>query len=142
MGNSPPVLDGLSESELDAIVSQLRTDKNLTVAPVPAATERLGAVTEQRLRLTSSGRLSFPESEAAREEAALQAWHIALGERVTGPLQSPRCAPTGSAASWAPTRSAGARASRAGSACARSPGWRSPRPADGHGALLAGGAGA
>lgn len=87
MGNSPPVLDGLSELELDAIVSQLRTDKNLTVAPVPAASERLGAVTEQRLRLTASGRLSVPESEAARDEAALQAWHIALGERVVGPLQ-------------------------------------------------------
>lgn len=87
MGNSPPVLDGLSESELDAIVSQLRTDKNLTVAPVPAANERLGAVTEQRLRLTASGRLSVPESEAARDEAALQAWHLALGDRVVGPLQ-------------------------------------------------------
>lgn len=87
MGSSPPVLDGLSELELDAIVSQLRTDKNLTIAPVPAATEHLGAVTEQRLRLTSSGRLSVPESEAARDEAARQAWHIALGERVVGPLQ-------------------------------------------------------
>ncbi|KFE66096.1 hypothetical protein DB31_1161 [Hyalangium minutum] len=81
------MLDGLSELELDAIVSQLRTDKNLAVAPVPAASERLGAVTEQRLRLTASGRLSVPESEAARDEAALQAWHIALGERVVGPLQ-------------------------------------------------------
>jgi hypothetical protein len=81
-----PVLDGLSETELDAIVSQLRTDKNVTVAPVPAATERVGALTEQLL-LSASGRLKTLESERAREEAARQAWHIALGERVVGPLQ-------------------------------------------------------
>ena len=37
---------GRVPKELDAIVSQLRTDKNLTVAPVPAASERLGALTE------------------------------------------------------------------------------------------------
>jgi hypothetical protein len=95
MGNSledssqtprPPVLDGLSETELEAIVSQLRTDKNLTVAPVPAASERLGAQTEQLL-LSASGRLGVLESEVAREEAARQAWYIGLGERVAGPLQ-------------------------------------------------------
>jgi len=82
----PPVLDGLSETELDAIVSQLRTDKNLTVAPVPAARERWGALTEQLLQ-SASGRLSVLESEVAREEAARQTWYIALGERVVGPLQ-------------------------------------------------------
>ena len=80
-----PVLGGISEAELDAIVAQLRTDKNLTIAPVPAASERLGAVTEQLLRSTP-GVLSLVESEAARDEAARQDWYIALNERVMGPL--------------------------------------------------------
>lgn len=80
-----PVLGGISEAELDAIVSQLRTDKNLTVAPVPAARERLGALTEQLL-LSTPGTLSLFESEVARDEAARQDWYIALNERVTGPL--------------------------------------------------------
>lgn len=80
-----PVLDGISEAELDAIVAQLRTDKNLTVAPVPAASERLGAVTAQLL-LNTPGPMSLFESEVARDEAARQDWYIALNERVTGPL--------------------------------------------------------
>ncbi len=80
-----PVLGGISEAELDAIVSQLRTDKNLTVAPVPAASERLGALTEQLL-LSTPGPLSLFESEVARDEAARQDWYISLNERVTGPL--------------------------------------------------------
>jgi hypothetical protein len=80
-----PVLRGLSETELDAIVSQLRTDKNLTLAPAAAAREHWGALTEQLL-LSTPGVLGLHESELAREEAARQAWHIALGERVNGPL--------------------------------------------------------
>jgi hypothetical protein len=80
-----PVLGGLSETELDAIVSQLRTDKNLTLAPAGAARERWGALTEQLL-LSTPGVLGLHESEVAREEAARQAWHIALDERVQGPL--------------------------------------------------------
>ncbi len=80
-----PVLGGISEAELDAIVAQLRTDKNLTVAPVPAASERLGAVTAQLL-LNTPGPMSLFESEVARDEAARQDWYIALNERVTGPL--------------------------------------------------------
>ncbi|WP_224244999.1 AgmX/PglI C-terminal domain-containing protein [Hyalangium gracile] len=78
-----PVLGGMSEAELDAIVSMLRTDKNLVVAAVPAASERLGALTEQLLR-SSSGLLLDPRE--AREEAARQAWYIGLGEKVAGPL--------------------------------------------------------
>lgn len=80
-----PVLRGISEAELDEIVSQLRTDKNLTVAPVPAASERLGAVTAQLL-LSTPGPLSLFESEMARDEAERQNWYIALNDRVTGPL--------------------------------------------------------
>jgi hypothetical protein len=80
-----PVLGGISEAELDAIVAQLRTDKNLTVAPVPVASERLGALTEQLL-LSTPGTLSLFESEVARDEAARQDWYISLNERVTGPL--------------------------------------------------------
>jgi hypothetical protein len=81
----PPVLGGISEAELDDIVSQLRTDKNLTVAPVPAASERLGAVTAQLL-LGTPGTLGLFESDMARDEAARQNWYIALNDRVTGPL--------------------------------------------------------
>lgn len=81
----PPVLSGISEAELDEIVSQLRTDKNLTVAPVPAAHERWGAMTEQLL-LSTPGTLGLFESEMARDEAARQNWYIALNDRVTGPL--------------------------------------------------------
>jgi hypothetical protein len=81
----PPVLGGISEAELDEIVSQLRTDKNLTVAPVPAASERLGAVTAQLL-LSTPGTLGLLESEMARDEAARQNWYIALDDRATGPL--------------------------------------------------------
>lgn len=81
----PPVLGGISEAELDEIVNQLRTDKNLTVAPVPAASERLGAVTAQLL-LSSPGTLGQLESDMARDEAARQSWYIALNDRVTGPL--------------------------------------------------------
>ena len=33
-GGSPPVLGGVSEAELDAFVSKLRTDKNVTVPSV------------------------------------------------------------------------------------------------------------
>src|SRR5437868_3064416 len=80
-----PVLRGISEAELDEIVSQLRTDKNLTVAPVPAASERLGAVTAQLL-LSTPGTLGLFESEMARDEAERQSWYIALNDRVTGPL--------------------------------------------------------
>jgi hypothetical protein len=79
------VLGGISEAELDSIVSQLRTDKNLTVAPVPAARERWGALTEQLL-LSTPGPLGLHQSEVLREEAARQAWYIALNERATGPL--------------------------------------------------------
>jgi hypothetical protein len=82
---SAPVLRGISEAELDEIVSQLRTDKNLTVAPVPAASERLGAVTAQLL-LSTPGTLGLFESEMARDEAERQSWYIALNDRVTGPL--------------------------------------------------------
>ncbi|HVG57796.1 MAG TPA: GYF domain-containing protein [Hyalangium sp.] len=81
----PPVFGGISEAELDEIVSQLRTDKNLTVAPVPAASERLGAMTAQLL-LSTPGTLGLFESDMARDEAARQSWYISLNDRVTGPL--------------------------------------------------------
>ncbi|MFL5349179.1 MAG: GYF domain-containing protein [Hyalangium sp.] len=75
----------MSESELDAIVSVLRTDKNLALAPTSAAPGPWGALTEQLL-LSSSRALDPRELEAARDEAARQPWHIALGEQVKGPL--------------------------------------------------------
>ena len=77
-----PVLGGISEAELDAIVGMLRTDKNLVVAPVPATSERWGVMTERLLR---SGPVTLDPREA-REEAARHTWYIALGEKVTGPL--------------------------------------------------------
>jgi hypothetical protein len=75
----------MSEAELDAVLSQLRTDKNLTLPAAPAQRERWGSLTERLLQGTASA-LSPLELAAAREEAALQAWHIALGEKAVGPV--------------------------------------------------------
>jgi hypothetical protein len=80
-----PVLSGMSEAELEAIVSKLRTDKNLVIPAIPSARERLGAVTE-RLLLNSSRSLDPREAAAAREEAARHFWYISLGEGIAGPL--------------------------------------------------------
>jgi hypothetical protein len=81
----PPVLGSMSDAELEAAISVLRTDKSLAVAPASVPSARWGAMTEQLLR--SASRLLSPmEAEAAREEAARHDWFIALGERVVGPL--------------------------------------------------------
>jgi hypothetical protein len=82
----PPVLGSVSDSELDAAISVLRTDKNLTLAPAPAPTARLGATTEHLLRSASRPHHSTALA-AAREEAARHAWFVALGGRVVGPLE-------------------------------------------------------
>ncbi|WP_224362852.1 AgmX/PglI C-terminal domain-containing protein [Hyalangium versicolor] len=82
-GARTPVLDGMSEAELDAIVSMLRTDKNLTVAPALTTSGRWGALSE-RLLLSNPGALDPRE---ARDEAARQAWFIGLDEKVVGPLE-------------------------------------------------------
>ncbi|MBN1209811.1 MAG: AgmX/PglI C-terminal domain-containing protein [Myxococcaceae bacterium] len=75
----------MSEAELDAVISQLRTDKNLIIPAAPAQRERWGSLTE-RLLLGTASALSPLELAAAREEAALQAWHIALGDKAAGPV--------------------------------------------------------
>ncbi|HEX8701136.1 MAG TPA: AgmX/PglI C-terminal domain-containing protein [Myxococcaceae bacterium] len=82
----PPVLGSMSDAELEAAVSVLRTDKNQIVAPAQASSPRWGAATE---RLLHSGSRPFQpvQAAAAREEAARHAWFIALGERVVGPLE-------------------------------------------------------
>lgn len=84
-GAHAPVLGGMSEAELDAIVSQLRTDKNLTLAPVPEPRSKWGAVAE-RLLLSSRHRLDPQERQALREEAARHAWFVSLEERAAGPF--------------------------------------------------------
>jgi hypothetical protein len=81
-----PVLSGMSEAELEAIVSKLRTDKNPLIPPTLPVRERLGAVTE-RLLLSTSRKLDPRQSAAAREEAARHAWYISLGDGVAGPLE-------------------------------------------------------
>jgi hypothetical protein len=81
-GVRPPVLGSMSEAELEAVISQLRTDKNLTLAPAPAQGTPWGATTEQLLRSTSRA-----PTAAELEEAARQAWFIALEGQVVGPLE-------------------------------------------------------
>lgn len=80
-----PVLGSMSEAELEAAISVLRTDKNLVIAPAAAPNARLGAMTEQLLR-SGSRPLTAEQLAAAREEAARHAWFIGLGERVVGPI--------------------------------------------------------
>jgi hypothetical protein len=82
----PPVLGSMSDAELEAAISVLRTDKSQAIAPASVQGARWGAMTEQLLR-SASRPLSSTEAEAVREEAARQAWFIALGERVVGPLE-------------------------------------------------------
>lgn len=81
-----PVLGSMSEAELEAAISVLRTDKNLAIAPAGSPNARWGAMTEQLLR-SGSRPLSATELAAAREEAGRHAWFIALGERVVGPIE-------------------------------------------------------
>ncbi|MDY7227968.1 GYF domain-containing protein [Hyalangium rubrum] len=75
----------MSEAELDAVISQLRTDKNLVVPPAPVASTPWGAMTERLVRGTTAP-LGPTELAAAREEAARHAWFVALDEQVVGPL--------------------------------------------------------
>ena len=80
-----PVLGSMSEAELEAAISVLRTDRNLTIAPAAAPAARWGATTEQLLR-SGSRPLTAEQLAAARQEAARHAWFIGLGERVVGPI--------------------------------------------------------
>jgi hypothetical protein len=73
-----PVLEGVSDAELDAIVSKLRTDKNriVPVAAEPRAREDMLAERLHRSR---------PRVSAVAGEAVCQAWYVELGAKASGP---------------------------------------------------------
>lgn len=75
---SAPVLGGVSDDELDAIVGQLRTDKRRTVAPASQQRAR-GEMMSERLH---RGR---PLVSSVQAEAPSHAWYVALDGQASGP---------------------------------------------------------
>lgn len=73
-----PVLEGVSDAELDAIVSKLRTDKNRIVPVVAEPRAREDRLAERLHR----GR---PRVSAVAEEAVCQSWYVELGAKASGP---------------------------------------------------------
>ncbi|MFP2911879.1 GYF domain-containing protein, partial [Pyxidicoccus sp. 3LFB2] len=77
-GASAPVLGGVSDAELDAFVSKLRTDKNRIAAPAAQPRSR-GEMLGERLH---RGR---PLVSSMQEAAVAHAWYVALGAKASGP---------------------------------------------------------
>ncbi|AKQ67362.1 Extensin-like protein precursor [Myxococcus hansupus] len=85
---SSPVLDGVSDAELDAIVGQLRTDKNLRVRASAQPRYREAPQSERLHRGAGRTRASTLGEEPPREAApppAKQAWYIVIGGAAYGP---------------------------------------------------------
>ncbi|MFP2931316.1 GYF domain-containing protein [Pyxidicoccus sp. 3LG] len=78
-GGDTSLLGGVSEAELDAFVSKLRTDKN-RVMPAEAQSRGRRDMMSERLH---AGRRSLVSSMA--EEAAPPAWYVAMAGKVSGP---------------------------------------------------------
>ncbi|WP_164017165.1 AgmX/PglI C-terminal domain-containing protein [Pyxidicoccus trucidator] len=77
-GSSTPVLGGVSDAELDAFVSKLRTDKNRIAAPATQSRSR-GEMLGERLH---RGR---PLVSSVQEAAVSHDWYVALGAKPSGP---------------------------------------------------------
>ncbi|MFP2963757.1 GYF domain-containing protein [Myxococcus sp. 1LA] len=89
-GGDSPVLDGVSDAELDAIVGQLRTDKNLRVRPSAQPRSREAMLSERLHRGAGRTRASTLGEEAAPppKEAApavKHAWYFVMGGAAYGP---------------------------------------------------------
>ncbi|GHG73431.1 GYF domain-containing protein [Comamonas sp. JC664] len=85
---SSPVLDGVSDAELDAIVGQLRTDKNLRVRASSQPRSREALQSERLHRGAGRTRASSLGEEPPREPAPAptkQAWYIVIGGAAYGP---------------------------------------------------------
>ncbi|QDE67878.1 hypothetical protein BHS09_13280 [Myxococcus xanthus] len=84
-----PVLDGVSDAELDAIVGQLRTDKSLRVRPSAQPRYREATQSERLHRGAGRSRAStLGEEEAPPKEAApvvKHAWYFVTGGAAYGP---------------------------------------------------------
>ncbi|WIG96420.1 DUF4339 domain-containing protein [Myxococcus sp. SDU36] len=84
-----PVLDGVSDAELDAIVGQLRTDKSLRVRPSAQPRYREATQSERlhrgagRSRASTLGEEAAPPKEAA--PVVKQAWYFVTGGAAYGP---------------------------------------------------------
>ncbi|WP_163997016.1 GYF domain-containing protein [Pyxidicoccus caerfyrddinensis] len=76
--DTSPVLDGVSDAELDAFVGKLRTDKSRTLAPAAqprSRQEMMGERLHRGRQLVSSVREAVPS----------HAWYVALGGKASGP---------------------------------------------------------
>ncbi|NVI99720.1 DUF4339 domain-containing protein [Myxococcus sp. AM009] len=84
-----PVLDGVSDAELDAIVGQLRTDKSLRVRPSAQPRYREATPSERlhrgagRSRASTLGEETAPPKEAA--PVVKHAWYFVTGGAAYGP---------------------------------------------------------
>jgi hypothetical protein len=74
------VLGGVSDAELDALVSKLRTDKNRIVPAANEPRSRWERHSEERLHRSRPLVSSVPEEAVAGE-----VWHVALGAKASGP---------------------------------------------------------
>jgi|GEM_PF-1630549 len=88
---SSPVLDGVSDAELDAIVGQLRTDRGLRVQPSAQQRSREAMQSERLHRGAGRTRASSLGEEPPQEAAppARQAWYVVMGGAAYGPHEVP-----------------------------------------------------
>ncbi|WP_426751051.1 GYF domain-containing protein [Myxococcus sp. Y35] len=85
---SSPVLDGVSDAELDAIVGQLRTDKSLRVRPSAQPRSREAMQSERLHRGAGRTRASSLGEEPPPPEAPApvkHAWYVVMGGAAYGP---------------------------------------------------------
>ncbi|ATB47119.1 GYF domain-containing protein [Corallococcus macrosporus] len=89
-GGDSPVLDGVSDAELDAFVGQLRTDKRLRVRPSAQPRSREAMLSERlhrgagRTRASSLGEEAAPPPKDAAP-AVKHAWYFVMGGAAYGP---------------------------------------------------------
>jgi len=77
-GDSAPVLGEVSDAELDAFVSKLRTDKN-RISPAATQPRSRGEMLGERLHR------SRPRVSSMPEEGVSHAWYVALDAKASGP---------------------------------------------------------
>ncbi|QSQ27702.1 DUF4339 domain-containing protein [Pyxidicoccus parkwayensis] len=85
--DSSPVLDGVADAELDAIVSKLRTDKRRVAEPSAQSRSR-GEMMSERLHRGRPRVSAMPEPQPPPQEAPSYAWYVALGGQASGPHEA------------------------------------------------------